>query len=83
VHSRVEQLNPEQRYSTVITRAFASMPEIIRLTAHLVADGGLLLAMKGQRPDDELAGLQMAYSVVPIITPGINAERCLILVEKP
>ena len=83
VHSRVEQLNPEQRYSTVITRAFASMPEIIRLTAHLVADGGLLLAMKGQRPDDELAGLQMAYSVVPISTPGINAERCLILVEKP
>jgi 16S rRNA (guanine527-N7)-methyltransferase len=83
VHSRVEQLNPEQRYSTVITRAFASMPDIIRLTAHLVADDGLLLAMKGQRPDGELAELQMAYSVVPIITPGIDAERCLILVEKP
>ena len=74
VHSRVEQLNPEQRYSTVITRAFASMPEIIRLTAHLVADGGLLLAMKGQRPDDELAGLNLEAATALEI-PSTSAAR--------
>jgi 16S rRNA (guanine527-N7)-methyltransferase len=83
VHSRVETLQPAQLYSTVITRAFASMADIINLTGHLLADDGVLLAMKGQQPDAELAELTAAYSVIPIITPGINAERCLIRVEKP
>ncbi|MDD4913819.1 MAG: 16S rRNA (guanine(527)-N(7))-methyltransferase RsmG [Methylococcales bacterium] len=83
VHGRVELLKPGPLYTTVLTRAFAAMPDIIRLTRHLLADDGLLLAMKGQQPDSELADLTVAYSVVPILVPGIDAERCLIRVEKP
>jgi len=83
VHSRVESLQPEQAFSTVITRAFASMADILKLTGHLLAEDGLLLAMKGQQPDQELAELRSTYSVVPIKVPGIDAERCLIRMEKP
>lgn len=83
VHGRVESLQPEQAFSTVITRAFASMPDILKLTGHLLADDGLLLAMKGQQPDQELAEISSDYSVIPIKVPGIDAERCLIRLERP
>ncbi|OAI10897.1 16S rRNA (guanine(527)-N(7))-methyltransferase RsmG [Methylomonas methanica] len=83
VHSRVELLQPEMLFSTVICRAFASMPDILQLTGHLLAEDGVLLAMKGQQPEQELIDLAETYSVIPLTVPGIDAERCLIRLEKP
>ncbi|AMK77007.1 MULTISPECIES: 16S rRNA (guanine(527)-N(7))-methyltransferase RsmG [Methylomonas] len=83
VHSRVELLQPEILFSTVICRAFASMPDILQLTGHLLAEDGVLLAMKGQQPEQELIDLAETYSVIPLTVPGIAAERCLIRLEKP
>lgn len=83
VHSRVELLRPEILFSTVICRAFASMPDILQLTGHLLAEDGVLLAMKGQQPEQELIDLAETYSVIPLTVPGIDAERCLIRLEKP
>ncbi len=82
VHSRVELLQPEVLFSTVICRAFASMTDILQLTGHLLADDGLLLAMKAQQPEQELIDLGEQYSVIPLIVPGIDAERCLIRLEN-
>lgn len=82
VHSRVELIKPQQLFSTVICRAFAGMADIVKLTGHLLADDGLLLAMKGQIPEQELAEISLDYTVVPLAVPGIDAERCLICMEK-
>ncbi|MCQ8104113.1 16S rRNA (guanine(527)-N(7))-methyltransferase RsmG [Methylomonas sp. SURF-2] len=82
VHGRVELFKPQQLFSTVICRAFAGMRDILTLTGHLLADDGLLLAMKGQIPKQELAELSLDYTVVPLLVPGIEAERCLILLER-
>jgi 16S rRNA (guanine527-N7)-methyltransferase len=82
VHSRVELLKPKNLFSTVISRAFASMPDILALTQHLQADDGILLAMKGQVPAQELAELSETYRVIPVLVPGIDAERCLIELER-
>lgn len=82
VHSRVELLQPAELFSTVICRAFASMNDILQLTGHLLAEDGVLLAMKGQQPDQELIDLAETYSVIPLTVPGIDAERCLIRLEK-
>lgn len=82
LHSRVESLQPEAPFSTVISRAFASMNDILRLTNHLLAGDGVLLAMKGQVPEQELAQLNSNYTVIPLKVPGIDAERCLICMEK-
>lgn len=82
VHSRVEALRPQALFSTVISRAFAGMDDILKLTGHLLADDGMLLAMKGQVPSQELAALQRDYNVIPIIVPGIDAERCVVCMEK-
>jgi 16S rRNA (guanine527-N7)-methyltransferase len=48
----------------------------------LQADDGILLAMKGQIPAQELAELSEIYRVIPISVPGIDAERCLIELER-
>jgi 16S rRNA (guanine527-N7)-methyltransferase len=82
VHGRVELFKPQLLFSTVISRAFASMGDIVQLTRHLLLDEGLLLAMKGQIPEQELASLSLEYRVIPLVVPGIVAERCLICLEK-
>jgi 16S rRNA (guanine527-N7)-methyltransferase len=59
IHSRVELLKPSSLFSTVISRAFAGMGDIVQLTGRLLADDGCLLAMKGQVPKQELESLSL------------------------
>lgn len=82
IHARVEEIKPAIPFDAVLTRAFASLPDIINLTSHLLTDDGVLLAMKGQTPDDELAGIDAPFQVIPLQVPGIEAERCLIRIER-
>jgi len=82
VHSRVENFQPDSLFSSVMMRAFASLQDIMQLSKHLIGPQGVLLAMKGQRPDDEeIETLSVPYSVVPLNVPGVEAERCLIRIE--
>lgn len=81
-HGRVEQFKPAERFSTVIMRAFASLENIINLTAHLLADDAVLLAMKGQTPEQELMQLTENYTVIPIEVPGLAAQRCLVQIKR-
>jgi len=81
-HHRVENYHPEQPFNTVITRAFAGLADIARLTAHLLDKEGVLLAMKGQNPEAELAQLSAKTTLIPIKVPGIAAERCLVRIES-
>lgn len=79
-HSRVEQYHPEKSFDTVITRAFASLSDIVELTAHLLSNDGVLLAMKGQSPD--IPKLESARTtLIPVNVPGITAERCLVRIQ--
>ncbi|ANE53800.1 16S rRNA (guanine(527)-N(7))-methyltransferase RsmG [Methylomonas sp. DH-1] len=82
VHSRVEQFKPSRLFDMVLMRAFASMPDIVKMTGHLLAEDGVLLAMKGQQPIGELAGIGAEYQVIPLAVPGVDAERCLIRIER-
>jgi 16S rRNA (guanine527-N7)-methyltransferase len=80
VHSRAEDYRPEQLFDTVLARAFAALPEIVQVTRHLLAQRGILLAMKGRPPDEELAQIAAGYSLHTLHVPGIDAERCLVQV---
>lgn len=81
VHARVENLQPAVAFDTVLCRAFASMPDIVRLCRHLLTASGQILAMKGQTPHEELMQLAEDYQVIPVRVPGIEAERCLVKME--
>lgn len=79
-HARVEQLRG-RRYDVVMSRAFASLASIVELTRHLLATNGVWMAMKGQRPDDEIAALPRdveVFHVEPLAVPGLAAQRCLV-----
>ena len=79
-HSRVENYLPETSFDTVITRAFASLSDIVKLSAHLVSQSGVILAMKGQLPDEQDIN-SAKTTLIPINVPGIPAKRCLLKMQ--
>lgn len=80
-HDRVERA-PSADADVVVSRAFASLSQFVQLSRHhLAADRGVWLAMKGLRPDDEIAALPAdieVFHVEPLQVPGLDAERCLV-----
>lgn len=80
LHARVEAL-PGPSFDVVTSRAFAALPDFVRLTRPLLAPGGVWMAMKGRRPEDELAALPgdvEVFHVEPMTVPGLSADRCLV-----
>ncbi len=80
VHARVESLRAP-RFDLITSRAFASLADFTSLTAHLLTPAGVWMAMKGKRPDEELAALPAIVSVFhvePLQVPGLAADRCLV-----
>jgi 16S rRNA (guanine527-N7)-methyltransferase len=79
---RVEQHQPALPYDAVISRAFASLRDMTGGCAHLLAEGGCFLAMKGHYPEDELSALAKRYKVQsshPLRVPGDDGERHLLV----
>ena len=79
---RAESWRPVERFAVVITRAFAELADFIASCRHLVAEGGVLAAMKGVYPKDELAraGADCDCSDVRrLAVPILGAERHLVL----
>lgn len=82
---RVEALPAEKTFDAVISRAFSSIADFIRLAGHLVAPAGRLLAMKGTYPADEIAAIPPGWRVSAspaIVVPGLDAQRHLIILER-
>lgn len=82
LHSRVENYQPQLGFDTMTMRAFASLPDIMKLTAHLLRADGVLLAMKGQIPEAELAEIDAQTTLIKINVPEVEAERCLVRIAR-
>ncbi|MEH6625486.1 MAG: 16S rRNA (guanine(527)-N(7))-methyltransferase RsmG [Motiliproteus sp.] len=84
-HGRVESHQVPMLYDEVISRAFASLQDMLTWTDCVCAQGGRFLAMKGQYPKDELAVLPDAFRLVAghrLTVPGSDAERHLLIIER-
>lgn len=57
IHSRIEDLHKTHRhsFSVITSRAFTRLDRFVSLAAPLLSDGGMLIAMKGEHADDEIA----------------------------
>ena len=87
VKARAEDYAPGSRFDTVIARALASLPDLVGLSSHLVADDGQLLALKGKYPAEELEAIRSLpdweYSVMPVDVPGRKAHaRHVVRLER-
>lgn len=83
VQSRVEAF--AQTFDIVTSRAFATLADMVQGSAQLLAQGGEFLAMKGQRPDAEIAALPVSVSVVeilPLQVPFLQEERHVLRLKK-
>lgn len=83
--SRAEALDEAGTYHCLVSRAFGTLAEFIRVGGHLLKPGGRLLAMKGQHPADEIAALPEGWRVVaihPLAVPGLTAERHLVILQN-
>lgn len=74
VQARAEDYAPGRRFDTVLARAVTSTAGLATLAAPLLADGGVLLALKGRYPDAELESLpaDWTYTVTELGVPGIE-----------
>jgi 16S rRNA (guanine527-N7)-methyltransferase len=83
VHDRVENL--EGPYDVICSRAFASLPDFVAWSAGALAEQGAWLAMKGKRPDAEIAELPPTaevFHVEQLQVPELSAERCIVWMRR-
>ena len=86
IHSRVENYQPDQLFDGVISRAFASLKKMAQWSSHLVHESGVLFAMKGSYPEQEISELANSFeikAVHKIEYPGLDADRYLLEIVLP
>ncbi len=85
VLSRVEKYQPDIPFDGVLSRAFASLVDMVTWCKHLVDNNGRFYALKGIYPEDELnalpAGIELVASVI-IEVPELTGQRHLIELKK-
>ena len=85
VHARSETFTPGAPLDTVITRALAPLPRLVQMVAPMCAPGTRVLAMKGRRPDAEIAALPPPWQLRAereITVPGLDAARCVLTLGR-
>ena len=85
VCEKVEMWKPNERFACIISRAFAEISKFVVSSGHLLAEDGVIAAMKGRFPQAEIESLPAGYRVnkiIELVVPGLNAERHLILIGR-
>ena len=80
LNSRVEDMK-NYYYDGIISRAFSDMETMIKLTSHLLLEGGNWYGMKSKKSRaNEMAVIKYSYYMDKIDVPHLKAERYLITV---
>ena len=82
VQARLENYSPDTPFAAVISRAFSGLAQFAAAARHLCAPGTRLLAMKGRKPDEEIARLPAwveVERVQELFPPGLHEQRHLVI----
>ncbi|MEG3129078.1 16S rRNA (guanine(527)-N(7))-methyltransferase RsmG [Pantoea cypripedii] len=85
VQSRVEEFPAEPPFDGVISRAFASLEDMVNWCHHLPSAQGHFYALKGVRPDDEINTLPAGFvvqQIYPLQVPELDGERHLVVIAR-
>lgn len=83
VDARVEAYRPQTPVDGILSRAFASLSDMVTLCAHLTVEGAHLYAMKGSEPGLETEALQSAglqVTTTTLAVPGLDEHRSLVTI---
>jgi 16S rRNA (guanine527-N7)-methyltransferase len=81
--ARVEDMQSDERFDGIISRAFAETADFVTMTRHLLEDKGRWAAMKGT-PEQELQHLPgdvVVEHIIPLSVSGLDAARCLVILK--
>lgn len=84
ISERVETWQALQKFDLVISRAFSDLAEFTKVAGRLCAPGGVIAAMKGVYPDEEVAQLPSDIKLeraLPLKIPGLEAQRHLLMLK--
>lgn len=79
--ARVEAFRDQGAFDVVLSRAFASLEDMVAGCRHLLVDGGHFMAMKGAFPAEEIdavAQLCHLQAVHELCVPGLGEQRHLV-----
>ena len=75
---------PDAPFDTITARAVAGLPELHAAAAPVLAPGGRLVALKGRRPDAEmavLAGGDVSLACQALHVPGLDEPRHAVVLQ--
>ena len=82
VHTKVEQYNEVEQFDIIISRAFADIKKMTKLTSHLIKDGGKFIAMKGPDVMSELDDISLPFVHHDITVPFLEGTRKIIEIKS-
>jgi 16S rRNA (guanine527-N7)-methyltransferase len=92
IHARIEELHKTHHhsFSVITSRAFTRLDRFVSLAAPLLAEGGVLIAMKGEQVEDEItasdelvhAGGFTVTSIHRYSLPQNMGERVLTFIKQ-
>jgi 16S rRNA (guanine527-N7)-methyltransferase len=85
VQSRVEDYVSTLQIDGVLSRAFASLKDMLHWCQHLVNSSGNFMALKGQLSEQEINELPAEFilkEVIKLSVPGVEGDRHLIKIQK-
>jgi len=82
VHTKVEQYKVAEQFDIIISRAFADIKKMTKLTSHLIKDGGKFIAMKGPDVMSELDDISLPFVHYDITVPFLEGTRKIIEIKN-
>jgi len=84
INGRVEQVDTDP-FDMIVSRAFASIADMLTLSGHLATETGVFLAMKGQYPEAELEQIPTGFALQQVHRlnlPDTSGERHLLILGR-
>lgn len=85
IHRRVEALALAKAPDLIVSRAYAEVRFMLASIEPLSQGSTRILAMKGARPDAEIAAVAAPWrvtDVLPLEVPFLGAQRCAVLIQR-
>jgi 16S rRNA (guanine527-N7)-methyltransferase len=82
VHIKVEEYKVTEQFDIIISRAFADIKKMIKLTNHLIKVNGKFIAMKGPDVMNELDDMNLPFVNYDVMVPFLQGTRKIIEIKN-
>lgn len=85
VHQRIQNYSSRAGFDTALVRSLGSISAIAEFALPVLSKSGRVIAMKGKRPEAELAALKIPcrVEVKRVDVPYLDSDRHCIILEHP